>query len=643
MKSFNHINAGTVTEAVELLKSNRGRTKLIAGGTDLLSTLKDKILPAYPETVINIKTIPNLDHISEDGGGLKIGALAKLEAIAHSPLIKEKYQLLAKAAEAVATPQVRRMGTISGNLCQDVRCWYYRYPHSVGGRIFCYLKGGKGCYALTRENQYHSIFGGWRDAPTPCTAACPGGIDIPSYLSQIREGDLPQAARTLLRNNPLPSVTGRVCPHFCEQECNRGDFDESVSIRDIERFIGDYTLENAGKIIQAPGTDSGKKVAIIGSGPAGLSAAYYLRMSGHNVTVFERMKEAGGMLAYVIPPYRLPKDIVRRVVKAIENTGVEFKCNVDVGKDITLDELKQDFDSVLIANGVWNPISIGLEGEESTRFGLEFLTNINLGVREVPGKKVLVVGGGNAAIDVAVSALRLGAKEATMVCLESREEMPALPWEIEQALEQGVKVMNCWGPHRVLKSDGKVKGMELVRCTSVFDKQGCFAPTYDSGIKDTVEADQIMMAVGYAADFSFIKPGSPLKVEGGLIKVDPETQATSVPGVFAGGAITHGPATVIEAIAAGRRAATAMDIYLNGGRAPTEDRDKKTAEPFLKFNSDYLKKRSRVKMPKLPVAERNIDVEDALGLGSGEIEGAKERQIAASIAAVFRCTPRIWA
>jgi NADPH-dependent glutamate synthase beta subunit-like oxidoreductase/CO/xanthine dehydrogenase FAD-binding subunit len=619
MKSFNHIDAKTVNEAVELLKSKQGCAKLIAGGTDLLSTLKDKILPAYPETVINIKPIPNLDQISEDGGGLKIGALAKLEAIAHSSLIKEKYQLLAEAAESVATPQVRRMGTIGGNLCQDVRCWYYRYPHSVGGRIFCYLKGGKGCYALTRENQYHSIFGGWRDAPTPCTTACPGGIDIPSYVSQIREGDIHQAARTLLRNNPLPSITGRVCPHFCEQECNRGDFDEPVSIRNIERFIGDYILENASKIIQAPGTDSGKKVAIIGSGPAGLSAAYYLRMSGHNVTVFERMKEAGGMLTYVIPPYRLPKDIVRQVVKAVQNTGVEFKCNVDVGKDVTLDKLKKDFDSVFIANGVWNPLSIGLEGEESTRFGLEFLTNINLGDRKVPGKKILVIGGGNAAIDVAVSALRLGAEEATMACLESPEEMPALPWEIEQALEQGVKVMNCWGPHRVLKADGKVKGMELVRCTSVFDKQGCFAPTYDSTVKDTVEADQIMMAVGYVADLNFIQPGSYLNIEGGLIKADPETQTTSIPGVFAGGAVTHGPATVIEAIAAGRRAATAMDIYLKGAGESAKDIDKKTIEPFLKFNSDYLKKTSRVEMPKRPVTERSIDIEDALGLSSGEI------------------------
>jgi NADPH-dependent glutamate synthase beta subunit-like oxidoreductase/CO/xanthine dehydrogenase FAD-binding subunit len=625
MKSFNHVNAKTVTEAVKLLKNNRGRAKLIAGGTDLLGTLKDKILPAYPETIINIKTIPNLDYISEDGEGLKIGALAKLEEIAQSPVVREKYKLLSEAAEAVATPQIRRMGTIGGNLCQDVRCWYYRYPHSVGGRILCYLKGGKGCYALTRENQYHSIFGGLREASPPCSSACPGSVDIPLYLSQIREGDLPEAARTLLKTNPMPSVTGRVCPHFCEQDCNRGDFDESVSIRDIERFMGDYILENANEIIKAPETDTGKSVAVVGSGPAGLSAAYYLRMSGHRITVFDRTEEPGGMLAYVIPAYRLSKDIVRRVVKAIKNTGVEFKLKVDVGKDVTLDDLKRDFDSVFIASGAWNPVSIGLEGEESTRFGMEFLTNINLGVKEVPGKKVLVIGGGNAAVDVAVSALRLGAEEAIMGCLESREEMPALPWEIELAVEQGVKLMTSWGPHRVLKSGGKVRGMELVRCTSVFDDQGCFAPTYDNAVKETVEADQIMMAVGYATDLSFIDPRSSLKVEQSLIVVNPETQATDVPGVFAGGSVTHGPATVIEAIAAGKRAALAMDVYLKRMETQSEDKAEKAVEPFLKFNSDYLKKTSRVKMPKLPVAERSIAVEDALGLGLSEIEEEANR------------------
>ena len=623
MKPFKHTNARTIDEAVRLLEDN-SKAKLIAGGTDLLSTLKDKILPAYPETVINIKTIPNLNHISEDVSGLKIGALAKLEEIAQSPVVREKYKIVGEAAEAVATPQIRRMGTIGGNLCQDVRCWYYRYPHSVGGRILCYLKGGKGCYALTSENEYHSIFGGWRDTRPPCSSACPGGVDIPSYVSHIREGDPPEAARTLLKTNPLPSITGRVCPHFCEQECNRGDFDESVSVRDIERFMGDYILGKADEIIQSPAADSGKSVAIIGSGPAGLSAAYYLRMSGHRVTVFDKMEEPGGMLAYVIPAYRLPKDIVKRAVKAIENTGVAFKCKVDVGRDVTLDDLKREFDSVFIANGAWRPVSIGLEGEESTRFGLEFLTNINLGVKEIPGKKVLVIGGGNAAVDVAVSALRLGAEEATMACLECQEEMPALPWEIELAVEQGVKVMPSWGPHQVITSEGKVRGMELVRCTAVFDDQSCFAPTFDSAVKEIVEADQIMMAVGYATDLGFIVPGSSLKVEQGLIAVDPETQATSVPGIFAGGSVTHGPATVIEAIAAGRKAAAAIDVYLTG-KAQGEDGVEKTAEPFLKFNSDYLEKTSQVKMPKRPVAERSIAVEDTLGLGLSEIEGEANR------------------
>jgi len=389
--------------------------------------------------------------------------------------------------------------------------------------------------------------------------------------------------------------------------------------------LGDYILENADEIIKPPEADSSKSVAIIGSGPAGLAVAYYLRMSGHRVTVFDKMEEPGGMLTYVIPAYRLPKDVVRRLVKAIENTGVEFKCKVDVGKDITLDDLKRDFDSVFIASGAWNPVSIGLEGEESTRFGLEFLTNINLGVKEVPGKKVLVIGGGNAAIDVAISALRLGAEEAIMACLESREEMPALPWEIELAVEQGVKLMTSWGPHRVLKSDGKVKVIELVRCTSVFDDQGRFAPTFDSTVKETVEADQIMMAVGYATNLNFIESGSSLKVERGLIAVNPETQATKVPGVFAGGAVTHGPATVIEAIAAGKRAAVAMDVYLKGGGAKAEDEAEKAAKPLLKFNSDYLKKTSRVEMPKLPVAERSIDIEDALGLGLTEIKGEANR------------------
>jgi NADPH-dependent glutamate synthase beta subunit-like oxidoreductase len=617
MKPFKHKDAKTINEAVKLQR--KGKTKLIAGGTDLLGILKDKILPDYPETVINIKTIPHLDYIKEDARGLKVGALTKLEDIASSPIIREKYKILAEAAEAVATPHIRTMGTLGGNLCQDVRCWYYRSPNQIGGRIDCYLKGGKECYALTRENQYHSIFGGLRFAETPCQSACPGHVVISSYLSQIREGNLLEAARVLLQNNPIPAVTGRVCPHFCEQSCNRGDFDESLSIRDIERFVGDYILDRADEVIEKPRESTGKKVAIVGSGPAGLAAAYYMRLAGNRVTVFDRMEEAGGLLRYVIPTYRLPKDIVRRTVNVLENIGVEFRLKVDIGKKITLDNLKKEYDAVFIGTGAWNPVSIGLDGEESAVFGLEFLANVQKGLKKALGKKVLVIGGGNAAIDVAISSLRLGAEEATMACLEKREEMPALPWEIEQAEEENVKIMPSWGPHKVLKSKGKVVGMELHRCTSVFDKSGRFAPTYDENVKTTVEADVIVMAVGYAADLKFAE--GVVNTSLGLIVAEHETQATNVRGVFAGGAVARGPATVIEAIADGKRAAVAMDAYLKKAGSDKEN----TAGPLLKFNAEYYKKTRKLKASRIPVNQRTIDIEDTPGFGLNQIKTEANR------------------
>jgi NADPH-dependent glutamate synthase beta subunit-like oxidoreductase len=633
VKSFSHINAKTIKEAVKLLKTYKAKAKLIAGGTDLLGALKDRIHPDYPEVIINIKTILGLNYVKEDAKGLKIGPLAKLADIAESPIVKGKYKLLAEAAEAVATPQIRRMGTIGGNLCQDLRCWYYRYPHHVGGRILCYLKGGKGCYALTGENQYHSIFGGARMASPSCSLACPGDVDIPSYLRKVREGNLREAAQIILRTNPIPSITGRVCPHLCEQECGRDDFDASVSIRDIERTTGDYILENAKEIIKPPEIDTGKSVAIVGSGPAGLAAAYYLRMSGHRVTVFDRMEEPGGMLAYGIPAYRLPKDIVRRAVKTIENIGTKFKLRVNFGKDMTLKDLKKHFDGVFLASGAWNQLSIGLEGEELTRSGIEFLTNVNRGVQEVPGKRVLVVGGGNVAVDVGITALRLGAEQVTLACLESREEMPALEWEIEQALEEGVNLIPSWGPSRVLQSHGKVTGIELVRCTSVFNKDGRFAPTFDNAIKEKVEADQIIMAVGQTTDLSFIDSEWSLKVDRGLIVANQETQETNIPGIFAGGDVTSGSATVIEAIAAGRRAAVAIDLYLRRG-TQAEDEDEKTAEHFSEFNRESLKTTKRAKMPRLPIHERSIGVEDALGLSLNEIEKEANRCFNCSCVAV---------
>ncbi|MFC2022578.1 FAD binding domain-containing protein [Chloroflexota bacterium] len=619
MKLFKHVEARTVDEAVKLLSKNR-KTKLIAGGTDLLGILKDRNLPEYPEIIVNIKNIPGLKSIEETGGVLKIGALTKLEDIAESTLVQKKYRILAEAAKSVATPHIRRMGTLGGNLCQDVRCWYYRYPHELGGEFECYLKNGQSCYALTRENQYHSIFGGLRVNNTSCQSVCPASTAISSYISQFRKGNILEAARILLEYNPIPSITGRVCPHFCEQACNRSSFDESVSVREIERFIGDYILDNAAELIKVPENETGKSVAIVGSGPAGLAAAYYLRMAGHRINVFDRQVEAGGLLTYVIPAYRLPKDIVKRTIKAFEKAGIEFKLDVDLGKDVTLEQLKQDFNGVFVATGAWNPVSIGLDGEESTRFGLEFLADIHRGIKKAPGKKVLVIGGGNAAIDIAISSLRLGAEEATMACLESPEEMPALPWEVEQAVEEKVNVLPCWSPHKVLRANGKVTGMELIRCTSVFDDEGGFAPCYDETVKKVIEADVIFMAVGYASDLRFAK--GVLKTRHGHIVTDSETEATSEPGIFAGGVVVHGPATVIDAVASGKRAAVAMGAYLS---STAEKAGGEVTNTLLRFNADYLKPTSKLKASRIPVKERNIDIEDTPSPRSNEIEAEANR------------------
>jgi NADPH-dependent glutamate synthase beta subunit-like oxidoreductase len=621
-KSFNHVNAKTLDEAVRTLQKYRGKAKLIAGGTDLLSALKHRILPVWPEAIINIKTIPGLDYIKEDAEGLKIGALAKLADVARSATVNGKYKLLAEAAEAVATPQIRNMASVGGNLCEDMRCWYYRYPHQVGERFLCYLKGGKSCYALTGENQYHSIFGAARVAAPPCSSDCPASIDIPSYLSKIREGDLREAAKILLNTNPMPSITGRVCPHVCEQECNRSDFDGSVAIRDIERFIGDYILDNANEITDPPETDTGKRAAIIGSGPAGLSAAYYLRMSGHRVTVFDRMEEPGGMLAYGIPAYRLPKDIVRRVVKTIENAEVEFKLKFDVGKDINADDLLKDFDSVFLASGAWSQAPVGLAGEELTKSGLEFLTNINLGVKEVTGENVGVIGGGNVAIDAARVSLRLGAKKVSVFYRRTRTEMPATPEAIDAAIEEGVGLIYLAAPLRVIREDGVLK-LECIRMKlGEPDDSGRARPIPIEGSEFVTEVDTLITTIGEEPQ---VPRGFQVELgSGNAVRVD-SNMMTSREGVFAGGDCVSGPASVIEAIAAGRRAAAAMDLYLRGAGAQAEEKEEKAVKPFLKFNSEYLKRTSRAEISKLPISQRRIDVEDALGLGLSEVETEANR------------------
>jgi len=347
MKHFEPTRAESFAEASELLKTEG--TVAIAGGTDFFNILETKLLPDYPETAVDIKYIQGADRIKAEDGVLRIGALAKLSAVADSQEVQEKLPLLAEAAKSVGTPSVRNQGTIGGNICQDVRCRFYRGLHEDGSRLVCMRKGGDTCYAIQGDNRGHSVFGGLKTQSTPCTRSCPVNIDIPAFMSQLRLGNVPGAAQIILQANPMPMLTGRVCAHSCQDQCNQCNSGESVAIRNVERYVGDYILEHQELFFKAPLILTGKKVAIVGAGPSGLAAAYYLRKEGNEVTVYDSNEEAGGMMMYAIPAYRLPKDIVRKFVAALSGMGIAFILKTKVGQDIAPAELEKKYDSVYYA------------------------------------------------------------------------------------------------------------------------------------------------------------------------------------------------------------------------------------------------------------------------------------------------------
>ena len=359
----------------------------------------------------------------------------------------------------------------------------------------------------------------------------------------------------------------------------------------------------------------------MGSGPAGLTAACYLRQSGYRVTVYEKQKEAGGCLSYAIPAYRLPKEIVRRFVGALEHMGVAFRCGCAVGTDIQLEEIYQDSDGVMLDTGTWKRPLIGLAGEELTRFGLEFLVDVNNYILEKPGSDVVVVGGGNVAMDVAITAKRLGAPNVTMVCLEQRDGMPANEEEVTRALEEGVVIQNGWGPKEVLRRDGAVSGIVFKSCPRVLDETGRFNPVYDEDKLLTLDADIILMAIGQKADLEFLNGAYEVETERGRIKAL-EGNRTSVDGIFAGGDVTSGPATVIKAIAAGKETAVAINRHC--GLEPLEvekAQEAREATKLASFDPGCRHSRSAVKSPLLPVEERGMDKEDMGDLPEEAVRG----------------------
>jgi len=621
LQPFKYAPADSLQAAETLLREHGDKAAVIAGGTDLLGGLKDAIHDEYPELLIGLKPLADLRHITVEPAAVRIGALATLDEIARNTTIRQAFPLLAEAARSVASPQIRNVATIAGNLCQEPRCWYYRYPDNT---YDCLRKGGKTCDALFAENRYHSIFGAMCVSAAPCVSGCPIHNDIPAYMEQIRAGRVAEAAEILVRTNPLAAITGRVCAHYCEADCNRYPFDEPVSIRGVERFLGDYALEHAAACYMAPETESGKRVAIVGAGPAGLTAAYFLRMAGHGVTVYDRMPEAGGMLMYSIPAYRLPKSVVAAQVRALEGMGIRFALGAAVGAAMggdgrSLQDLQEHHDSVFLATGLWSGRSLRMERGELLDNGLEFLINVQRGATPRVGARVLVIGGGSVAADVAITARRLGARQVTMACLECEEEMPAVPEDVEQVLEEGLRIMNSWGPHRILEQDGRLVGMEMVRCTSVFDEAGRFAPAFDGEVKTVIEVDQVFVAIGQAADLSYAGLG--MKTERGFIVTEARTAATSLEGVFAGGDVTGGSLTVVHAMADGRSAAASIDAYLAGAQPEPAP----VSRARLAVNPDALLVSDRAETPRRAVPQRTLWDEDGATLGQEVMAGEAVR------------------
>jgi len=504
----------------------------------------------------------------------------------------------------------------------------------------------------------------WLDSNFPCMAACPVHTEAGRYVALIEEGRYKEAYHVARRPNPFASICGRICAAPCELACRREKLDEPIAIRGLKRFVcerfGVESMVDLDKLKEVFGRTvkkNGIKVAVIGGGPAGLSCAHDLALLGYEVTVFEAQSVAGGMLRLGVPEYRLPRELIRLEVNAILSLGVELKLNSAIGRDFTIAELKRrGYEAFFLAIGAHRSRDLRIEGVELDGVfrAVDFLLNVNLGYRVELGSKVIVVGGGNVAIDVARtaarqekvevghvtevaealdvarSAVRFGAKEVHMVCLEDWHEMPATKDEIAEALEERILIHPRKGPGKIIGQNGKVVGFETIDCVSVFDEQGRFNPTFAPGTERMMQADTVIMAIGQSSNLSWIQPEDGIETTPrSTIKVDPNTLATSAPGIFAGGDVSFGPRNAIDAVANGKKAAQSIHQYIAGepGKAVELAFHERDVEMIVYDTARYRRSwgyenARRVPIPSLPI-DRRIGVSQ-VELGYTEEQARKE-------------------
>lgn len=435
------------------------------------------------------------------------------------------------------------------------------------------------------ENTYES-------GSAPCKSACPAHISVQGYIKLASQGKYMDALELIKKENPFPAVCGRICPHNCESECTRSDLDHPVAIDEIKKFIADYELKKEHRFVPEKLFDySDKKIAIIGSGPSGLSCAFYLAQKGYTITVFEKQEKLGGMLTLGIPSYRLEKTVVEAEIDVLKQLGVQFKTGVEVGKDITIDDLKKEgYHGFYLAIGAQGGRKLNIEGEENEDViaGVSFLRDVNLGKKVRTEGNVVVIGGGNVAIDVARTATRTGAKSVTMLCLESEQEMPAQEEEVFEAKKEKVVIQNGWGPKRIIVENGKVTGVLFVRCTKVFNEQKRFAPEFDETDTLIIPADKVLLSIGQSIEWGNLLKGTKVAVnENGTVVADPFTLQTGEETIFAGGDVLTGPKFAIDAIAAGKEGADSLHRAVQEGQTLTLGRNRRIFTVLNKDNIEF--------------------------------------------------------